>query len=313
MAPESEPRAATEAVPSSTPGANLPLTPILEDMTVGISNANTLGHILYNVMGWDLGDPGLGTFFSTLLSQAEIREFDDLLKFAEYSYDDYREMYGIPFCLEYIDQIIDMKVLLNLFWELNAQGDHPPDPTCICHSTFNHWWHQARTQATKEFVKVLKVPDVLFSTLHESGTPVKKHLDSMAFLGQPDDVRSLSDETYITVWESPLEGDRKPCILHHNDKNKEPPPRGTPIHPEMASRPGRVSTAQVSISPAAEPQTGGTSTSIHDSLQQGGSFHDSQDVRYAFSGPHALHNDREVHREWDDMEHQSKILFHSLQ
>ena len=75
MAPKSEPRTAAEAVPSSTPGANPPLTPILEDMTVGLSNANTLGHILYDVMGWDLGDPSLGTFFSTLLSQAEIHEF----------------------------------------------------------------------------------------------------------------------------------------------------------------------------------------------------------------------------------------------
>ena len=115
MVPKSEPRTAAEAVPSSTAGANLPLTPILEDMTVGISNADTLGHILYDVMGWDLGDPSLGTFFSTLLSQAEICMFDDLLEFAEYSYDDYREMYSIPFCLEYIDQIIDMKVLLNLY------------------------------------------------------------------------------------------------------------------------------------------------------------------------------------------------------
>jgi hypothetical protein len=55
-------------------------------------------------------------------------------------------------------------------------------------------------------MKVLKVPAMLFATLCESGTPVKKHLDSMAFLGQPDDVGSLSNETYITIWESPPEG-----------------------------------------------------------------------------------------------------------
>ena len=272
MVPKSKPRAATEVVPSSTPGANLPLTPILEDATVGISNADTLGHILYDIMGWGLDDPDLGTFFSTLLSQAEIHEFNDLLEFAEYSYDDYHEMYGIPFCLEYVDHIINMKVLSTLYRELHAQGDHSPDPTHIRCSTFNHRWHQARTQATKEFVKVLKVPDALFTTLHESGTPVKKHLNSMAFLGQPDDVGSLSDETYITVWESPPEGDREPHVIHHNDKNEEPPTRGTPIHPEMASQPGRVSTVQESISPAVEPQTGGTLTSIHDSPQQGGLF-----------------------------------------
>ena len=84
-------------------------------------------------------------------------------------------------------------------------------------------------------MKVLKVPAMLFNTLHESGTPVKKHLDSMAFLGQPDDVGSLGDETYITVWESPPEGECEPCVIHHNEKDEESPTRGTPIHPEMAS------------------------------------------------------------------------------
>jgi hypothetical protein len=93
----------------------------------------------------------------------------------------------------------------------------------------------------------------------------------------------------------------------------EPPKRGTPVHPEMASQPGKVSTVQVSISPAVEPQIGGTSTPIHHSPQQGGGFHNSQDVQYTFLGPHALHNDREVCHERDDMEHQSEILFHSLQ
>ena len=39
----------------------------------------------------------------------------------------------------------------------------------------------------------------------------------------------------------------------------------------------------------------------------------SQDVWYTFAGPHALHNDREARHERDDMEHQSEILFHSLQ
>ena len=229
MAPKLEPRTAAKAVPSSTPGTNLPLTPILEDMTVGISNANTLGCILYDVMGWGLDDPNLGTFFSTLLSQAEIRVFNDLLEFAEYSYDDYREMYGIPFCLEYIDQIIDMKVLSNLYRELCAQGDHPPDPTHIHCSTFNRQWHQAKTQATKEFVKVLKVPDALFTTLRESGTPVKKHLNSMAFLGQPDDISSLGDETYITVWESPPEGDREPCTFTIMTRTKNLQPGGHPF------------------------------------------------------------------------------------
>ena len=130
---------AAEVIPSSSTRANLPLTPVLEDMTVGISNADTLGHVLYDIMGWDLGDLNLGTFFSTLLLQTEIHVFDDLLEFAEYSYDDYHEMYGIPFCLEYINQIIDMKVLSNLYQELHAQGDHPTDPTCIHCSTFNHW------------------------------------------------------------------------------------------------------------------------------------------------------------------------------
>jgi hypothetical protein len=43
-----------EVIPSSSTRANPPLTPILEDMTVGISNANTLGHVLYDIMGWDL-------------------------------------------------------------------------------------------------------------------------------------------------------------------------------------------------------------------------------------------------------------------
>ena len=156
MVPESELREAAVVVPSSTHGANPPLTPILEGTTVGISNANTLGCILYNVMEWDLDNPNLGTFFSTLFSQAEIRVFDDLLEFTKYSYDDYHEMYGVPFCLEYVDQIINMKVILNLYQELWAQGDQPPDPTCICCSTFNHQWHQAKTQATKEFGKVLK-------------------------------------------------------------------------------------------------------------------------------------------------------------
>ena len=112
MAPESEPREAAEMVPSSTHGHgnNLPLTPILEDTTIGISTTDTLGCVLYDVMGWDLNNSDLGTYFSLLLSQAEIHLFDDLLEFAEYSYDDYREMYGIPFCLEYIDQIINMNM-----------------------------------------------------------------------------------------------------------------------------------------------------------------------------------------------------------
>ena len=138
------------------------------------------------------------------------------------------------------------------------------------------------------------MPDALFTTLHESGTPVKKHLDSMAFLGQPDDVGSLGDETYIMVWESPPDGKCEPCDIHHHDKNEEPPMRGTPIHHEMASRPGRVSTVPVSIGPAVEPQAGGTLTPIHDSPPQGGSFCDSQNVWYAFSGPHAPCNDREM-------------------
>ena len=139
MVPKSEPRMAAEAIPSSSAGANLPLTPVLEDMTMGISNADTLGHVLYDVMGWDLGDPSLGTFFSTLLLQTEIHVFDDLLEFTKYSYNDYREMYSVPFCLEYIKQIINMKVLSNLYQELDAQGDCSTDPTCIHHSTFNHW------------------------------------------------------------------------------------------------------------------------------------------------------------------------------
>ena len=81
-------------------------------------------------------------------------------------------------------------------------------------------------------MKVLKVPAMLFATLYESGTPVKKHLDSMAFLGQPDDVSSLGNETYITIWESPPEGKQEPHVIHHNE---EPPTRGTPIHPEVES------------------------------------------------------------------------------
>ena len=129
---------AAEVIPSSSARANLPLTPVLEDMTMGISNADTLGHVLYDVMGWDLGDLSLGTFFSTLLLQTEIHVFDDLLEFTKYSYDDYHEMYSVPFCLEYIKQIIDMKVLSNLYQELHAQGDRSTDPTRIHCSTFNH-------------------------------------------------------------------------------------------------------------------------------------------------------------------------------
>ena len=139
MVPKSELRTTTELIPSSSTGANLPLTPVLEDLTMGISNANTLGHVLYDIMGWALGDLSLSTFFSTLLSQAEIHIFDDLLEFTKYSYDDYHKMYSIPFCLEYDEQIINMKVLSNLYQELHVQGDHPTDPTCIRHSTFNHW------------------------------------------------------------------------------------------------------------------------------------------------------------------------------
>ena len=138
MAPKSEPRMAAEVIPSSSTRANPPLTPVLEDMTVGISNADTLGCVLYDIMGWDLSDLNLGIFFSTLLLQTEIHVFDDLLEFAKYSYDDYHEMYGIPFCLEYIKQIVDMKVLSNLYQELHAQGDCSTDPTHIHCSTFNH-------------------------------------------------------------------------------------------------------------------------------------------------------------------------------
>ena len=79
-------------------------------------------------------------------------------------------------------------------------------------------------------MKVLKVPAMLFATLHESGTPVKKHLDSMAFLGWPDDIGSLSNETYITIRESPPEGEHEPHVIHHKE---EPPTGGTPIHPEV--------------------------------------------------------------------------------
>ena len=89
MAPKSEPREAAETVPSSTQGMNLPLTPVLEETTTGISTTDTLGCILYDVMGWDLTNPDLGTYFSLLLSQAEICLFDDHMEFAEYSYDDY--------------------------------------------------------------------------------------------------------------------------------------------------------------------------------------------------------------------------------
>ena len=103
-------------------------------------------------------------------------------------------------------------------------------------------------------MKVLKVPAMLFATLHESGTPVKKHLESMAFLGRPDDVGSLGDETYVTIWESPPEGECEPCVIHHTE---EPPTGGAPIHPEVEPPTGGVSTAQVSIGPAVEPQTGG--------------------------------------------------------
>ena len=137
MAPETEPREETASVPSSTRGMNLPLTPVLEDIAKGISTTDTLGRILCDVMGWDLTNPDLGTYFSSLLSQAEIRLFDDLMEFAEYSYDDYREMYGVSFCLEYIDQIIDMKVLLTLYRELQSSGEPLLDPTCIRRTTFN--------------------------------------------------------------------------------------------------------------------------------------------------------------------------------
>ena len=120
MASETGPREEAVPVPSSTRGTNPPLTPVLEDIAAGISTTDTLGCILCDIMAWDLTNPDLGNYFSTLLSQAEIRLFDDLVEFAEYSYDDYREMYGVSFCLDYVDQIIDMKVLSTLYKELQS-------------------------------------------------------------------------------------------------------------------------------------------------------------------------------------------------
>ena len=323
MAPESEPREETEMVPSSTQGMNLPLTgtrgmnppltPVLEETTTGISTTDTLGCILCDIMGWDLTNPDLGTYFGLLLSQAEIHLFDDLMEFAEYSYDDYREMYGIPFCLEYIDQIIDMKVLSTLYRELRSSGEPLLDPTCIRRTTFNHHRCQARTQAVTEFRQVLKVPDTLFTTLRASGTPVKKHLSSLAFLRQTDEVSSLGDDTYITVQESPPDGTRESSDPLRQATSEQPPTRGTPISPAE-----HLSTAPMTAGPAVEPHIGGaSSTPIHDPPLQGGSFRDyahaSTREQYAFSGPHAPRNDEEMRRERDDMERQSKILFNSLQ
>ena len=140
---------------------------------------DTLGHVLTNVMGWRLEYTSLNTF----LSQTDIHEFKDLLEFAAYSFNDYHEMYDILFCLEYIEQIIDIKVLSNLYRELDVQGDQSVDPQCIHPSMFHHHKCQARTQAFKEFNKVLKVPAAMFATLCESGIPIKKHLEAMAYLG----------------------------------------------------------------------------------------------------------------------------------
>ena len=130
-------------------------------------------------MGWRLVVTSLDSF----LLQADIHEFEDLLEFTMYSFDDYREMYDVLFCLEYIEQIIDIKVLSQLYRELDVQGDQSVDPQRIHPLTFHHHKCQARTQASKEFNKVLKVPAATFATLCESGMPVKQHLEAMAYLG----------------------------------------------------------------------------------------------------------------------------------
>ena len=116
---------------------------------------------------------------------------------------------------------------------------------------------QARTQAVTEFRQVLKVPDTLFTTLHASGTPVKKHLTNVAFLGQTDEVGSLGDDTYVTVQESPPDGTREPR---------------NPLHNTMPSQAECLSTAPMATGSAMEPPIGGTSTPIRDSPLQGGLF-----------------------------------------
>ena len=302
MASETGPREEAVPVPSSTRGTTSPLAPILEDIAAGISTTDTLGRVLCGVMAWDLTNPDLDNYFSTLLSQAEIRLFDDLVEFAEYSYDDYREMYGVSFCLDYVDQIVDMKVLSTLYKELQSSGESLLDPTTIRQTTYNRRRRQARTQAVTEFRQVLKVPETLFATLRASGTPVKKHLMNNAFLGQTDEAGSLGDETYVTVQESPPDGTREP---------RDPLRNTMPLPTE------RISTAPMATGSAMEPPVGGTSTPIRDSPLQGGSFRDyaraSTREQYAFSGPHAPRNDEERRRERDDMERQSEILFNSLQ
>jgi hypothetical protein len=69
-------------------------------------------------MGWRLVVASLDSF----LLQANIHKFEDLLEFAMYNFNDYCEMNNVLFCLEYIEQIIDIKVLAQLCWELDVQG-----------------------------------------------------------------------------------------------------------------------------------------------------------------------------------------------
>ena len=102
-----------EEAPYALNHANLTSTTVPEDVPIEHAPVDTLGHVLTNVMGWRLVVASLDSF----LLQANIHEFKDLLEFTMYSFDDYHEMYNVLFCLEYIEQIIDIKVLAQLYWE----------------------------------------------------------------------------------------------------------------------------------------------------------------------------------------------------
>ena len=230
------PKSTDEETPYSLNSTDPTLATVPEDAPIEHAPVDTLGCVLTNIMGWRLEYTSLDTF----LSQTDIHEFEDLLEFATYSFDNYHEMYNVLFCLEYIEQIIDIKVLSHLYWELDVQGDQSVDPQCIHPSTFHHHKCQARTQASKEFNKVLKVPAAMFATLRESGTPIKQHLEAMAYLGWPNDVGSLGNETYKTVHDSPPEGEPEPHV-----------------EPQV-------------VHTAVETPTGGTSAPAQTSPQQGG-------------------------------------------
>jgi hypothetical protein len=221
MAPESESKMTNEEIHFPLARANPTLATVPEDAPIDHALIDTLGHILTHVMEWSLELALLNMF----LLQTNIHDFEDLLEFAGYSFDDYHKMYDVLFCLEYIEQIVDIKILATLYQELDICRDHSIDLQGICPSTFCHHKCQAKKQALKEFQNVLDMQEAMFATLCKSGTPVKKHLESIAYLGQPNDVSSLGNETYKTICESPLEAMPEP---NHTNAAVEPPSGGRP-------------------------------------------------------------------------------------